>query len=154
MEHLHHIGIVSSIALLLHNLIEGMAVFGTAITSVPLGLMVGLGVGLHNIPMGMVIASTFYKSSGNVKKTVGISFFISISTFVGGILMFFLNDLLVNDLVLGILLSITLGMIIYIVLFELLEQIIHTKNKKETMIGIFLGIFILVLSVLIGGHHH
>ncbi len=154
MEHLHHIGVVSSIALLLHNLIEGMAVFGTAITSVSLGLMVGLGVGLHNIPMGMVIASTFYKSSGNVKKTVGISFLISISTFVGGLLMFFLKDLIVNDLVLGILLGVTLGMIIYIVLFELLGQIMHTKNKKETWIGMFLGIFILVLSVLIGGHHH
>lgn len=154
MEHLYHIGIVSSIALVLHNLIEGMAIYGTASTSIHLGLLVGLGVGLHNIPMGMVIASTFYKSSENKKKTVVISFLISISTFVGGLIMFFLNGIMKEELILGILLSITLGMIIYIALFELLEQMIHSKNKKETIIGIILGTSILFLSLLIGGHHH
>ncbi|MCI8545529.1 MAG: ZIP family metal transporter [Bacilli bacterium] len=154
MEHLYHIGIVSSFALVLHNLIEGMAIYGTASTSTHLGLLVGLGVGLHNIPMGMVIASTFYKSSENKKKTVMISFLISISTFIGGLLMFFLNGIMKEELILGILLGITLGMIIYIALFELLEQMIHSKNKKETIFGIFLGIFILFLSLVIGGHHH
>lgn len=154
MEHLYHIGIVSSIALVLHNVIEGMAIYGTASTSTHLGLLVGLGVGLHNIPMGMVIASTFYKSSENKKKTLLISFFISISTFVGGLIMFFLNGIMKDELILGILLSITLGMIIYIALFELLEQMVHSKNKRETIIGMILGIFILLISLFVGGHHH
>lgn len=153
LKHLYHIGIVSSIALILHNIIEGMAVFGTASSSMTLGILVGLGVGLHNIPMGMVIASTFYKSSGT-KKTIWISFLISISTFLGGLIMFFLNSWIAQDFVLGILLSITLGMIIYIALFELLDQIIHTKNKRETIMGLLLGISILLISVSIGGHHH
>ena len=154
MEHLYHIGIVSSIALVLHNLIEGMAIYGTASTSIHLGVLVGLGVGLHNIPMGMVIASTFYKSSNNKKKTILISFLISISTFIGGVFMFFLNGIMKEELILGILLSITLGMLIYIALFELLEQMIHSKNKKEIIIGMILGISILFLSLFIGGHHH
>lgn len=154
MEHLYHIGIVSSIALVLHNLIEGMAIYGTASTSIRLGVLVGLGVGLHNIPMGMVIASTFYKSNEDKKKTLIISFLISISTFIGGFIMFFLNGVMKEELILGILLSVTLGMIIYIALFELLSQMIHSKNKKETIIGIILGISILILSLLIGGHHH
>lgn len=154
MEHLYHIGIVSSIALILHNIIEGMAVYGTAASSMHLGILIGLGVGLHNIPMGMVIASTFYKSSNDTKKTLWISFLISISTFIGGLCMFFLNSFMSQNIVLGILLSITLGMILYIVLFELLEQIIHSKHKKETMIGLILGILLLVISLLLGGHHH
>lgn len=154
IEHLYHIGIVSSIALVLHNIIEGMAIYGTASTSIQLGLLVGLGVGLHNVPMGMVIASTFYKSNESKKRTLMISFFISISTFVGGMIMFFLNGIMKGELILGILLSITLGMIIYIALFELLEQMIHSKNKKETVIGMILGIFILFVSLLVGGHHH
>ena len=154
MKHLYHISIVSSIALILHNIIEGMAVFGTAASSVSVGLLVGLGVGLHNIPMGMVIASTYYKSSGSVKKTILISLLISISTFFGGIVMILLNDIVLNDLVLGILLSITLGMLIYIVIFELLGQVIHSKHKRETIIGIILGILLLAISMSFGGHHH
>lgn len=154
MEHLYHIGIVSSIALVLHNIIEGMAVFGSASASISLGIFVSLGVGLHNIPMGIVIASTFYKSSNDKKRTILISFLISISTFLGGLIMFLLKNIAFNEYILGILLSITLGMIIYIALFELLEQMIHTKNKRETVIGILSGILILFISTLLGGHHH
>lgn len=154
MEHLYHIGIVSSIALVLHNIIEGMAIYGVAASSTSLGILMGLGVGLHNIPMGMVIASTFYKSSGEKKRTFLISFGISISTFIGGLIMFLVNDVMRNPILLGILLSITLGMILYIVVFELLEQILHSKYKKITMTGIVCGVLLLVISIFIGGHHH
>lgn len=154
IKHLYHIGVVSSIALVLHNIIEGMAVFGTASTSIPLGILLGLGVGLHNIPMGMVIASTFYQSSNSVKKTVAVSLIISISTFIGGLIMFIAKDFMAQNFILGVLLSITLGMIIFIAFFELLEQIIHTKNKSETLLGCILGFFLLLVSLLLGGHHH
>ena len=57
-ENLIHIGIVSLVAIVLHNIIEGMAVYSLTIESVKMGVLVALGVGLHNIPMGMVIATT------------------------------------------------------------------------------------------------
>lgn len=151
IHHLYHIGFISSIALVLHNIIEGMVVYGTLQSSLGLGLLVGLGVGLHNIPMGIVIGSTFYKSNQNKSKTLIISFFISISTFLGGILMILLGKIISQNIILSVLLSITLGMILYIAIFELLEQMIHTKNKKETIIGVIVGVLILVLSVIIGG---
>ena len=60
-ENLLHIGIVSTIAIVLHNIIEGMAVYSITTESVKVGLLMALGVGLHNIPMGMVIYSTLKK---------------------------------------------------------------------------------------------
>ena len=63
-EELNHIGLISSIALVLHNIIEGMAVFSTVNNSIKTGILVSLGIGLHNIPMGLVIASTL-NSFGN-----------------------------------------------------------------------------------------
>lgn len=144
---LYHIGVVSSIALILHNIIEGMAIFGTATSSMQLGLLVSLGVGLHNIPMGMVIASTFYDSNKSIRKTIIISFIISIATFLGGIIMCLFSNTLVNDFTLGILLAITLGMLLYIVICELLPQIYHSKHKPLTCLGIVLGIIILMISI-------
>ncbi|MEG0908962.1 MAG: hypothetical protein RSH78_01210, partial [Bacilli bacterium] len=47
-----------------------------AISSPKLGLMVGLGVGIHNIPLGIVIASTYQKANNNQKKTIIISLII------------------------------------------------------------------------------
>jgi len=53
-EELFHLGIVSSIAIIFHNLIEGMAIYATVTNSVSMGILMGIGVGLHNIPMGML----------------------------------------------------------------------------------------------------
>lgn len=146
-DNLHHIGIVSSIALVLHNIIEGMAIYSTFVSSLKLGLMISIGVGLHNIPLGMVIASTFYKFNNSKKKTLLISLGISLSTFLGGLIMFLLSNL-ISELLLGILLSITLGMVLYIVICELLPHVIESKYKKESLGGFLLGCILMFLSFL------
>ena len=57
-ENLVHIGIISLVAIVLHNIIEGMAVYSLASESIRTGMLIALGVGLHNIPMGMILSST------------------------------------------------------------------------------------------------
>lgn len=148
IENLEHIGLVSSIALVIHNIIEGMALYGTAVSSTNLGLMVCIGIGLHNIPMGLVIASTFYKVNKSKLKTILITVGISLSTFVGGIIMHILSSAIISNFILGILVCITLGMIIYIALLELLPKMLCSKNKKDTILGTSIGIIILFISSL------
>lgn len=148
-NNLVHIGIVSSVALVLHNIIEGMAIYTSVLSSATLGLLVCLGVGLHNIPMGMVVTSTFYTSNKNHNKTLFMIFMISISTFVGGLFMFFLNTW-ITEFLLGILLSITTGMIIYIVLFELLPHVFEHRKEKGTVLGVILGVVTLLISLMLG----
>ncbi len=145
-ENLFHIGVVSSIALILHNIIEGMAIYSTVTTDASLGFLVTIGVGLHNIPMGMVITSTLYQENTSKIKTILYVFIIALSTFLGGVIMFFLHNFITN-LVLGVLLSITLGMLIYIVLFELLEEMFHTHNAKINLYGVLTGIVIFIITL-------
>ena len=106
-----------------------------------------LGVGLHNIPLGMVITSIFYESTKSKHKTILISLFISLTTFIGGLLMFITKG--ITPLTEGILLSITLGMIIYITFFELFPEIKEIQNKKLSILGILSGIIILIISLFI-----
>ena len=141
-ENLLHIGIVSTIAIVLHNIIEGMAVYSIT-KSVKVGLLMALGVGLHNIPMGMVIYSTLKKE--DKKKRILMILLSTISTFIGGLLMALISSL-ISDFVIGILLCLTLGMIIYIVFFELLPHVLHSKNKILSIIGILIGILIIIIS--------
>jgi len=144
-ENLVHIGIVSLIAIVLHNVIEGMAVYSLSVESIKTGLLIALGVGLHNIPMGMVIASTMEHE--NKKHKIIAYILATLSTFIGGLLMFLIHSL-ISDFVIGILICITLGMILYIVLFELIPHVFHSKNKKISILGILLGIIIIVISSL------
>lgn len=144
-KNLIHIGIVSLVAIVLHNIIEGMAVYSISIDSFKTGLLVALGVGLHNIPMGMIITSTM-EHEPKKYRTIAL-LLATFSTFVGGLIMFFISSI-VSDLFIGVLICITLGMILYIVLFELIPHILHGDNKKLSLLGIIFGIGIILISSL------
>ena len=151
-ENLTHIGIVSSIALIVHNMIEGMAIYTSVMSSLELGILMCIGVGLHNIPMGMVLTSTFYTSDKKWKTTLFMILLTSISTFVGGLMMFFMSSIM-NEFVLGILLAITTGMVSYIVIFELFPHLVEHQKEKGTVLGVLVGVVILMISVMLGHHH-
>lgn len=146
-NHLYHIGIVSSIAVIIHNIIEGMSLYLVSSSNIVSGLLLCIGIGLHNIPMGLIISSTLSSSNFSKKKIINISLLVSISTFIGGFIMFVLGN--VNELVEGILLGLTLGMLIYIAIFELLHQIYHMKDRKVSNLGVIIGISLLAISVII-----
>ncbi len=151
-EHnLEHIGLLTSIALVLHNIIEGMAVCNITNVSFSSGLLISIGVGLHNIPLGMIVASTIYEGNKDKKKTSIIVVLISLSTFLGGLLMMFVQDYFTISFQ-GIILSITLGMLVFISLFELLPKIIKIKDKSSVAKGMLLGIVMISLALIF--HHH
>ncbi len=144
-EHLSHIGILATIALVIHNVIEGMTLYVTATSSMNAGYLLCVGIGLHNIPLGLLIAGTLHTK----KQIVVTSLFLSLSTFLGGIIIYFISSL-VTDFVVGMFIALTLGMLIYIAFVELLGQMIHTENKKITILGVFLGIGLFLVSFLLG----
>lgn len=142
-----HIGVVSSVAVILHNVIEGMAVYSMTQDSLRVGMLMALGVGLHNIPMGMVIYTTLLKLQRLPKLVLlGVT---TCSTFLGGILMkMFWGG--VSEYAIGILMSLALGMLVYIVFLELLPHMLHGKNKKLSVIGAVAGVGIICISLLFG----
>ena len=149
-EHLKHVGIISSAAIIIHNIIEGMSLYIVSSNSIISGLLMCIGIGLHNIPLGLVVGTTLSNSNYNKKDSLNIIILVSISTFIGGLIMFILGS--VPAIVEAILLGITLGMLIYISLFELLHQIYHMKNTKISRIGICFGIILLIICLLIKHH--
>ena len=148
-ENLYHIGVVSCIAVLLHNILEGMTIYTTTTTDFKMGLLMVIGVGLHNIPMGMVIYSTLSKTKKTRHKKLIYLLLVTFSTLLGGFLMS-LASKYITDLFIGLLLCITLGMLFYIAVFELLHEILEFKNHKLTIIGIIIGIGLFSISACLG----
>ncbi len=144
-EHLDHIGILATVALVLHNVIEGMTLYATSLSSMNSAYLLCVGIGLHNIPLGLLIAGTL-----RTKKEIGITgFCLVFSSFLGGILMSLLRPV-INELIIGLFISLTLGMLIYIVFIELLGQMIHSEQKKINLLGIVLGVIIFLISGIMG----
>ena len=148
-EHVFHIGIMSSIALIIHNLIEGMILYSTLDKNFNLGILLGIGIGLHNVPLGMVIGSTLKDAKYSKLKIISISFIISLSTFIGALILSLIGT--VSDYFIGVMFAITLGMLIYIVFFELLHHLKH-QDKKNNITGFIIGALIICISLIF--HHH
>lgn len=147
-ENLIHIGVVSAIALILHNVIEGMAVYSVYGESTRMGAMMSLGIGLHNIPMGMVLYTTLEKET-KVKKYILLSG-ACLSTFLGGVLMLVFWSW-INEFIIGVLVSLTLGMLVFIIVFELAPHLMHAKEKKLALLGIAIGLAVNLISGFLGG---
>ena len=82
------------------------------------------------------------------RKIIIISLIVSLSTILGG--LFIVLSGINNELIMGLLLAVTLGMLIFIAFFELLEQVLRIEDKKTSLIGVISGIIILIISVMFG----
>lgn len=148
-EHLFHIGFITSFSLIIHNIIEGISIYVIGTESLMTGFLVALAVGLHNLPLGIEVASGLE----NNKESKGIYRFLllmlSLSSSFGALLLLILGRNMNIVILLG-LMCISLGMILYIALFELLKEVFNYKNKKETLYGILIGGTVLLLMTLLG----
>lgn len=144
-NHMEHIGLISAVALFLHNIIEGTAIYTTSLTDLKLGALMALGVSFHNIPLGIQISSLIHKK----KEKVTLLTLLALSSIVGVILLNVFN-IEISEMASGILISITFGMLMYISLFELLCEV--KEHFKESILK--LGLFIGLLFVLIGHFIH
>lgn len=148
-RHLKHIGIISSLALIIHNVIEGVGIYNITLADYKAGLLMAIGVGLHNIPFGIEITATLNETKKNKKYTILYILLLTLSTVLGALIMMVFKT--IDNFVLGSLMSLTIGMIIYLVLFELLQELGASKNKKYSTAGLISGVVFMVIILVIGG---
>ena len=53
-DRLEHVSTITILALSMHNLIEGMALYSISLESIRSGTLMLIGVGLHNLPFGLL----------------------------------------------------------------------------------------------------
>lgn len=143
-SHISHIGFMSFIALIIHNLIESTAIYVNASSDINAGIFMALGVSAHNIPLGIQISSLMNSNKKSLILVIGLS----MSSVIGALLISLFNVVL-NDVVLGILISITLGMLIYIIIFELLHEVKEHIKNKELVYGLIVGVLINIIITLL-----
>lgn len=146
-SNLKKIGIVSIIALILHNIPEGIITYITSSSDLELGIRLALAIAIHNIPEGIAIAVPLYYATSSRKKAVFYTLISGFSETLGAVLtsLFLFN--FVNNTILSIILSMTAGIMIYISLFELLPTIKKYNNYIGSIVMIILGIIIMILTL-------
>lgn len=143
-KHLNHIGIISAIALIIHNVIEGMSLYAVANSDIKAGILYAVGIGLHNIPFGIEITAMLENKNKN-EKWIFITI-LTISTFIGGLILALIGGL--SEMMVGILLSISVGIIIYLLCNELFIELKESFNKWS-FFGLLFGILLMIVGILL-----
>lgn len=147
---LYKIGIISMLAIILHNIPEGIATYISCKNDLSLGIKLTLAIALHNIPEGISISVPIYYATKNKKKALLYTFISGFSEMVGAVIAFLFLDNIANDFFMGFLYSIIAGIMITISVKELIPESLSYGYLKKTVIFFLLGIgFMLISHILI-----
>ena len=143
---LYKVGVVSMIAIILHNIPEGIVTFMATSTNINLGIAMTLAIAFHNIPEGISISVPIYYSNKKKGRAFLYTFISALSEPLGAVLAFIFLKNYINNFILGVLFAIIAGIMTHISIYELIPTSFSYKNKKLTLIYTFIGIFITLLT--------
>ncbi len=148
-KRLARMGIFTAIAVCIHNFPEGIVTFFSSLSDTTIAIPLVIAIAIHNIPEGISVAMPIYYATGSRKKAFIYSILSGLSEPIGGILGFILLKNILNDFILGIILSIVAGIMMYISFEELLPTARKYSKDHLPTYGLILGMIFMAISLLL-----
>lgn len=149
-DNLYKVGVISMLAIILHNIPEGIATFIAGNTNIHLGISLTASIALHNIPEGISIAVPIYYAKKSKYKAFLYTLISGLSELFGALITYLFLQPLINEIILGILFLIISGIMIHISIFDLLPESKKYKKGGVVVVSYIIGIiFVLLNHILI-----
>jgi ZIP family zinc transporter len=146
---LQRMGVVTALAIAVHNFPEGIATFMSGYESIQTGLAVALAVAIHNIPEGVAVSVPIFAATGSRRKAFWYSFASGLAEPVGALVGFAVLMPLMSPLTMNIVMAAVAGIMVYISLDELLPAAREYGENHIEMYGMIAGMAIMALSLIL-----
>lgn len=150
---LMRVGVLTALALAIHNFPEGFATFVSALSDPMLGISIAVAIAMHNIPEGIAVSMPIYYATGSRKQAFWYSFLSGVVEPLGAIVGYFLLGSYLTPEVVSILLASIAGIMVFISLDQLLPAAHEYGKHHITIYGVFLGMLVMALSLLLMLNH-
>ncbi len=144
-------GLLVAIGISLHNFPEGLSTFFMTTQSITLGVSVAIAIAIHNIPAGIAIALPIYHATGKKRLAILYSFLSGISELIGALIGLFLLQTVLPQMAVGFIFATVAGILIYISFDTLIPLSREYGEGHYSIFGIISGMFIIWLSLLMMG---
>lgn len=142
-------GLLTAVAICVHNFPEGMATFLSASHDLTLGISVGLAIAIHNIPEGIAVALPVYHATGKKRYATLYAALSGISEPIGAVIGMFLLHFFMPQIMIGVAMAAVAGIMIYISFDTLLPLAREFGNWHLSMVGIISGMLFIWISLLL-----
>ena len=146
---LYKVGIISMIAIILHNIPEGIITYLSTEKNIKLGISLTIAIALHNIPEGISIAVPIYYGTKSRGKALFYTLISALSEPLGALLAYLFLSKIITNTTMGIILALVAGIMIQIASYELIPTSLKYKNKLRTTLFLILGIIFMLINHLI-----
>jgi ZIP family zinc transporter len=148
-QKLFRLGVVSALAIGIHNFPEGLATFAAALKDISIGIPIAVAIAIHNIPEGIAVSIPIFYATGNRKKAFGYSFLSGLAEPLGAVIGYLVLFSFFNDTVFGILFAMVAGIMVFISLDELLPTAGEYGEHHLSIYGLVAGMVVMAVSLLI-----
>ena len=151
---LHRLGIMSALAIAIHNFPEGIATFIGALNDPQMGAGITFAISIHNIPEGIAVAIPIYYATKSKGKALLYATLSGMSEVIGAVLCLAVTTVFGVELtgegpIFPLILAAVAGIMIYISLDELLPTAEKYGKHHVAIAGVVGGMAIMGISLII-----
>jgi len=149
MKKLYRTGIMTALAIGIHNFPEGLATFFSALEDPKLGLAIAVAIAIHNIPEGIAVSVPIYYATGSKKKAFYYSFFSGISEPIGAFIGYMFLSPFMNDTLIGVVFASIAGIMVFISFDQLLPSAREYGDHHLSLYGLIAGMAVMAISLVL-----
>eukprot|EP01138_Halocafeteria_seosinensis_P003524 gb/GECG01003602.1/.p1 GENE.gb/GECG01003602.1/~~gb/GECG01003602.1/.p1 ORF type:complete len:387 (+),score=53.63 gb/GECG01003602.1/:1-1161(+) len=144
------VGLLTALAIALHNFPEGLATFVATLDDPKVGGALAVSIGIHNVPEGICVAVPIYYATGSKCKAFWWAFFSGITEPVGALIGWLILRQNMTDIAFGIIFGVVAGMMIQISFGELIPTSReYDTHKKYSTAFVMFGMAVMALSLVL-----
>ncbi len=155
MDHIDHkrkklarMGMMTALAIGIHNFPEGLATFIAALSDPNLGIAIAVAIAIHNIPEGIAVSVPVYYATGSRKRAFWLSFSSGLAEPVGALVGYLVLMPFLSPVMFGVLFAMVAGIMVFISLDELLPAAEEYGEHHYSIYGLIGGMAVMALSLL------
>lgn len=142
-------GVMTALAIGIHNFPEGMATFATAVENPGLGVAIAVAIAIHNIPEGIAVSVPIYHATGDKRKAFRLSLLSGLAEPVGALIAWLILMPFMSPALLGGVLAAVAGIMIFISMDELLPAAREYGEHHISIYGLIAGMGVMAFSLIL-----
>ena len=146
---LMRMGVLSAIAITVHNFPEGLATFIAALTDLSIGIPIAIAIAIHNIPEGIAISVPIYYATGSRRKAFLYSFLSGLAEPVGAIIGWLILMPYLSESLFGVIFAGVAGIMVFISFDELLPAAREYGEHHLSVYGLIGGMAVMGVSLIL-----
>ena len=146
---LMRMGVMTALAIAIHNFPEGLATFVSALQSPSIAIPIVVAIAIHNIPEGIAVSVPIYQATGSRKKAFCYSFLSGLAEPLGALIGWLLLMPIMTDTVFGIIFAAVAGIMVFISFDELLPAAREYGEHHLSIYGLISGMAVMAVSLLL-----